>query len=322
MAGYSKRYIAILPDGCNVRQCQGIKVEVTEFLNKYLIKNQHTDDTSSILQAKRAQKQFDERAFLEFKNHIDLEFSNQENLFKLMIKPTVQFKRHTSQYEEDNKLMLYTPEGTLIKGFSEIEGIYNSSDANLGFLVASWTGYFMGMEGYDPDLGHSFKKSIKERQVRDNIDKLEAEWKYKRNEFSHSNQEYSTSPKLKNINPAETNYIWRNESYRHRFITKLGEMKPPHMHDTTSEEHESPIRQKSPVRKNLILEKSKLQSKKRGVNKGKISNNKSHAMMVQATAKDLLNFDSVCLLSEKYKFDNKLIYEIHSEFISIRDLQK
>lgn len=27
-----KRYIAILPDGCNIRKCQGIKVEITNFL--------------------------------------------------------------------------------------------------------------------------------------------------------------------------------------------------------------------------------------------------------------------------------------------------
>jgi len=45
-------------------------------------------------------------------------------------------------------------------------------------------------------------------------------------------------------------------------------------------------------------------------------------MQVQASAKDILNFDNVCKLSDKYKVDNRLIYELHSQFISIRDMQK
>lgn len=58
------------------------------------------------------------------------------------------------------------------------------------------------------------------------------------------------------------------------------------------------------------------------VNQNNDDTAKSHSMVVQATAKDIISFEKICKLSHKYGIDNKLIYELHSEFISIRDMQK
>jgi hypothetical protein len=100
-------------------------------------------------------------------------------------------------------------------------------------------------------------------------------------------------------------------------------MQPVRMHDPTVDESASPVRMESPHKKSLTIEKRPPEGLKVEKKSQLYSdNNKSHAMMVQATEKDILSFENVCLLSEKYKFDNKLIYEIHSEFISIRDMQK
>ena len=56
------------------------------------------------------------------------------------------------------------------------------------------------------------------------------------------------------------------------------------------------------------------------VNQNNDDTAKSHSMVVQATAKDIISFEKICKLSHKYGIDNKLIYELHSEFISIRDM--
>jgi hypothetical protein len=154
-----------------------------------LIQNKHLDDAAEIQLSRKAQEKFDKRAFLEFKNYIEKEFDQQEEMYKLNKNSDFEFFRHKSKFDEDNKLALYTPDGLIVKGFNQIEGIHDPMITNLGFLVANWTGYFIGMDGYDPDHGHFFKKSIKERQVRENIEKLQNEWHLKRNEYSYSNSE-------------------------------------------------------------------------------------------------------------------------------------
>lgn len=115
-------------------------------------------------------------------------------------------------------------------------------------------------------------------------------------------------------------------------------MRPPHLHDTTEQDSNIPPerqwspdkrtlspdkRQRSPDKKSVIIEKRPAEMPKSPKKIQNNDNGKSHAMMVQATAKDILNFESVCSLSELYKFgNNRIIYELHSEFISIRDMQK
>lgn len=183
----NKRYVAVLPDGMNIHFCLGIKIEINGFIEKYNLKTHKYDDPTEMKKAIKLQGRFDKRAFLEFKNTIDKEFDDREEQFKLMTNPPSEIMRYKSPYDLNNKLMLYTPEGYQVNQFSDIEGIYDISKANLGFLVASWTGYFMGMEGYDPDLGHNFQKFMKEKVVRSNIEKLENEWHIKRNEYSSSN---------------------------------------------------------------------------------------------------------------------------------------
>lgn len=298
-----------------------------------------------------AQKEFDKRAFLEFKNHVDQAFEEQEEQDKLSTSPSFMIVRNRNNFDTGDRLMLFTPEGRLIKGFKDIEGIYDITKSNLGFLVASWTGYFTGMEGYDPSHGHYFKKSIKERQVRENIERLEAEWEYKRNEYSSSKPNCEQNYKsVDDKGSNKTLYIWRNESYRQRFqprlgkhttsyyyqtfefesyiqdinvnLSHIGDMRPPHMHDTTIDDSPSPRKQSSPRKKLFSMERQSVDPQNPKNSPAVADNSKSHAMMVQASAKDILSFDNVCMLSEKYKFDNKLIYELHSEFISIRDMQK
>ena len=154
-----------------------------------MVKNNQVDDSGEIQRAIRAQQTFDERAFLEFKNFIDKEFDKQEEVFKLLKNPKSDVFRQKSIFEEDNRLILFTPDGRIVREFKDIEGIYDSSKTNLGFLVASWTGFFIGLQGYDPDHGHNFKKDLKERQIRDSMKKLETKWQSKRNQYSYSNSE-------------------------------------------------------------------------------------------------------------------------------------
>ena len=133
-------------------------------------------------------------------------------------------------FEEDRVLDIYTPDGRLVQKFEDIEGVFDMSRPNLGFLVASWTGIFEGMEGYDPNHGQSFAQEFKERQVRENIDKLQNEWYFKRNDYSNSYDGLNASYESLDYTPGKTLYIWRNESYRHRFAPKLGPMRPAHVH--------------------------------------------------------------------------------------------
>ena len=49
---------------------------------------------------------------------------------------------------------------------------------------------------------------------------------------------------------------------------------------------------------------------------------KSRSNQVQKASNDVLNFENICKLGHKYQMDNKMIYELHSQFISIRDMQK
>jgi len=236
-SGHKKRFIAVIPDGSEkIEPSQFLKIEITQFLDKYVVRsNKNNDDFSEIQLAARIQQKFDKRAFLEFKNFVDKEFDKQLEQNKLLKNSNSGFTLQKSAFEEDNKLVLYTPGGKEIKEFKDIEGIYDTRKNNLGFLVASWNGYFIGLKAYDPHHGHLFKKDLKERQVRDNIRRLETEWQIKRNKYSSSNNEMRNKNK-KNMKIQSTNYIWKNEGYRDRFQSQLGSMKPVHLYDPIDEQ--------------------------------------------------------------------------------------
>lgn len=162
---------------------KGSKLRLINTSNKYVVKNDE-DDITEINKALAAQKEFDKRAFLEFRNQIDKEFEEQEETFRINNK--MQEIRIQSRVPEENKIMLFTPDGKIIKSFKDIEGIYDLSKANLGFIVASWIGYFMGMKGYDPEHGAQFQRSINHKQIKEGIEKLQSDWEVKRNEYSYS----------------------------------------------------------------------------------------------------------------------------------------
>lgn len=206
---------------------------------------------------------------MEFKNFVQREFETlQERSFENLL---------NKSSDDSDQFTLFTSEGKILNGFNDIEGIKDPSRGHLGFIVASWTSYFMGLVGYDPEHGHSFQKVLKERQVRENIIKLEQEWKVKRNKITHSNpaEKKTDSEKL-----LETSYIWRNDAYRYRFKNNLGEMKPAQTYDP-KEMTESPKRLKSPIKKLKIDDRRASEQPK------------VQKMIIQATANDLLSFDTV-----------------------------
>lgn len=189
----------------------------------------------------------------------------------------------------------------------------------------------MGMEGYDPDHGHEFTKQIKERQVRENYGKLEDDWADKRNDYAQP-QEYLNTSTDSILDNTKTLYIWRNESFRSRFEPKLGKLKPAHIHTNSQDNIHQPEIQKSMPQVNIAsgsIFNESINSIAPEANSPKYSKKrdteefvaKSHSMLVQATAQDIISFENICKLSNKYKIDNKIIYELHSEFISIRDMQ-
>ena len=293
-----KRYLAVLPDGQNIRKWQGIKLDINKFIQKYIVKNEE-DDITEINKALAAQKEFDKRAFLEFRNYIDKEFEEQEEVYRINNK--MQEMRIQSRIAEENQIMLFTPDGKIINSFKDIEGIYDQSKLNLGFIVASWTGYFVGMKGYDPDHGAKFQRSFKEKQVKEGIEKLQAEWEVKRNEISFSNRDQAEKGEpLSDKIREKTLYIWRNESYRYRFQPKLGSMNPVHLHNQPNNK----VSESKDYHPSVQLEGIELakQQNLTPTNKKKSSlpddNAKSHAMMVQATAKDILSFESIWKLSK------------------------